>query len=248
MNRLLTVLMIVFIAQMLSAQITLQEAVDMAITNNKELKMAKEDVDIARYGYNDVRGQLFPQINLQGSYTLSKNYLPDTIAKDTEIEEGSLNAQVQLQQLLYSGGKLINGIKALDRVKVLQQTRYELELQNIIIEVVNAYYNLYLAQEGLNIQRQALRSAEQHFQRVQNLFAQGLVSEYEKLRAELEVSRLIPQVLNYEHIENIAGENFKRITGLSGNTTLNPSLEEKTSRFVDFNITLDEALETAERD
>jgi outer membrane protein len=270
--------MIAIISKGLMANITLREAVEMATQNNKELQMAKEDVEIARYNYNDVRGQLFPQINLIGNYKLSRNSLPSSIippsfslfdnlddpvspndekiansvdrimasmipAKDQK--EASLVGMIQLQQLIFSGGKLINGIRVLDRVKTLQSQRYELQLQNMVINVIDVYFNMFLAQEVLDIQRQALINAELHLERVENLHRQGLVSEYDKLRAELEVSRLYPEVLNFENMKNLAMENFNRITGNQGEITLNPSLDEITNMSAKFEINLEDALTTA---
>jgi len=82
-------------------------------------------------------------------------------------------------------------------------------------------------------------------QRVENLFGQGLLSEYDKLRAELEVSRLYPEVINFENMKNMAEENFKRLTGYTGNVILALALDEKTMAFADFEVSLDEALQSA---
>ena len=228
--------------------ISLRFAVEMAATNNQELQKAKEDVRIAEYNYKDMRGQLFPQLNFNAGYKLTKNQLPKSVSTtNRDREEGSISGQLALSQPIFLGGKLINGIRVLDRVKSMQEKRYELELQNMIVTVINAYYDLYLAQEGLSIQLQALENAELHLNRVETLFSQGLVSEYDKLRAELEVSRLYPEVLNYENIKNLAVENFKRITGFTGDIILNPVIDDTTLSFLDFEITIDSALSTASR-
>jgi len=258
-----------------SVGMTLSTAVEMAISNNHELRMAHEDVEIADQNYNEVRGQLFPQINLNASYSLTNNRLPSSVipsstvsnmlddpASDNEKliaaildrsipsnrnrEEAALAGQLALSQPIFLGGQLFHGLRVLDRVRTLQEKRFELEMQNMVVTVVNAYYDLYLAQEGLAIQREALSNAEQHSERVTNLFSQGLVSEFDKLRAELEVSRLYPEVLSYENLENLAQENFNRITGYSGDVYLNPILEEKALDFSRFEISLEESLASAD--
>ena len=273
----LCLIMLVFIstaALYSEAGLTLQSAVRMAIENNQELQMAKEDVIIAEQNYNEVRGQLFPQINLNASYGLSWTTLPNsatipsfsisdalTDASDNENfiagtldmmmermlptkeqEEITFAGQIALSQPIFLGGKLINGIRVLDRVKSIQEKRYELELQNMIITVINSYFDLYMAQEGLAIQKQALSNAELHFNRVENLYNQGLLSEYDKLRAELEVSRLYPEVLNFENLVNLAEENFRRITGFTEEMVLFPVLDEKTTEYSAFEISLEAAL------
>ena len=276
MKKLIILNLLCCFGTLLMANLTLREAIDMSIDNNKNLQMAKEEVKIAEYNYKDVRGQLFPQLSLvanlkhsvtnlsdnvmqgiqagrtaldpdeEGADSIARGFLARSFPQET-TEENTLAGQIQFQQLIFSGGKLINGLRVLDRVKTMQEKRYELEMQNMIIIVVNAYFDLYLAQEGLNIQQQALQSAENHLANVQNLFSQGLVSEYDKLRAELEVFRLYPEVLNFENARNLAEENFKRITGFTGVTELNPSLSEKASLYSDLSINLDEAIQTAQQ-
>jgi outer membrane protein TolC len=225
-----------------------------------------------------VRGQLFPQLNLIGSYKLTKNYLPKSVipasfsvadmleatptgneemlagtldnligrmVPNKVSDEASLVGMLQFQQLLFSGGKLINGIRVLDRIKTMQEKRYEIQLQQTVLTVVESYYDLYQITEALNIQRAALTNAELHLQRVENLHRQGLVSEYDKLRAELEVSRLYPEVLNMENMKNLAEENFKRLTGFTGEIELSPDIDRKTASFSTFGISLDDAITTA---
>ena len=276
-RRILTTILFVVVFQSIVAQMSLREAIDLAIDNNNELQMAKADVEIAKYNLRDIRGQLFPSINLNASYRLSQNELPKALLApafsisdaldeptdnegilggaldgfvsrmmpDRRQEEANLAAQISLSQPLFLGGRLINGIRVLDRIKTLQEQRYELALQNTVMTVIHAYFDLYMAQEGLSIQRQALTNAELHLQRVENLFEQGLLSEYDKLRAELEVSRLYPEVINFENMANLAEENFKRLTGFVGNVVLAPALDVKTLAFADFEVSLEEALQSA---
>ena len=259
----------------LSANLTLERAVEMAIENNNDLQIAKQDIEIALHNYNNVRGQLFPQINLNMRLSHSTNNLPPArippafslldnlpapnpsfnelfiagaidemmanLLPSRRTKENSFATQVQMQQLVFSGGRLINGLRVLDKVKTIQEKRYQLVLQNTLITVTNAYFDLYLAQEGLSIQRQALENAERHYSRVEALFTQGLVSEFDKLRAELEVARLHPQLLELENMKNLAEENFKRIIGFTGNVELSPNVDMLAITVMNFDITLEEA-------
>jgi len=283
----ITLIILSFILfQCLTAQITLKQAIELAIENNKDLQVAKEDVLIAEYNLKDTRGGLFPQISLVGGFTHTKTWLPQSIidtkqemldnsimslvtgdstaTKEDKILAGALDqmvmssfpkdgatdntafGRIQLEQLLYSGGKLTNGLRVLGKLKDLREKNLEMSTQSTILDVISSYYNLYLARESLNIQRQALENAERHFQRVSNLYNQGLVSEYDKLRAELEVSRLNPQVLDFENMVNLAEENFKRITGLTGEVTLMPYIDQATTTASSLDISLEDALKTAQ--
>ncbi|MCB5263310.1 MAG: TolC family protein, partial [Candidatus Cloacimonadaceae bacterium] len=77
MKRWITLILSASCCMMLSA-ISLEESINMARQNNKNLLMAAREIDKADEQYRDVRGSLLPQLNLQGSYSLSKTYLPDS--------------------------------------------------------------------------------------------------------------------------------------------------------------------------
>ncbi|HOE91250.1 MAG TPA: TolC family protein, partial [Candidatus Cloacimonadota bacterium] len=156
--------------------LSLNEAIDMAKKNNKQFLGQAEDVEMAEYLYQDVRGMLLPQISLNGSVQKSKTYLPDVtqtgfsfnnVTSESNLastldklllpgkstEEASIAAQLKAQQVLFSGGKLINGIKVAQKYRNLQKKTYELQEEQLVFDITKAYYELVLLNEVVNIQR-----------------------------------------------------------------------------------------------
>jgi outer membrane protein TolC len=227
--------------------ISLEESIQMAKNNNKTLLMAKEDVFKADETYKDVRGSLLPQFNLQGAYSLSKTYLPDsarpsygsisyylddTTATDNEniLAEamdamisnmipsspqnvGSLALQLKMDQVLFLGGKLVNGIKAVDRFRSVQKLRYSLSGQQVILETTKLFYQAILAGKLADIQAEGLKTAQRHLARVEILNQEGQVSEFDLLRARLEVAKLQPQLLAAQNQYELALAAFRKQIG-----------------------------------
>ncbi|HOQ80963.1 MAG TPA: TolC family protein [Candidatus Cloacimonadota bacterium] len=243
--------------------LSLNEAIDMAKKNNKQFLGQAEDVEMAEYLYQDVRGMLLPQISLNGSVQKSKTYLPDVtqtgfsfnnVTSESNLastldklllpgkstEEASIAAQLKAQQVLFSGGKLINGIKVAQKYRNLQKKTYELQEEQLVFDITKAYYELVLLNEVVNIQREALDLANSHFQRVQNLNKNGLVSEYDLLRADLEVSKLAPALEDIENKFAIAQTNFKRQIGELSTDDL--AFDDKLEKVTVPSLTLDEAI------
>jgi len=243
--------------------LSLNEAIDMAKKNNKQFLGQAEDVEMAEYLYQDVRGMLLPQISLNGSVQKSKTYLPDVtqtgfsfnnVTSESNLastldklllpgkstEEASIAAQLKAQQVLFSGGKLINGIKVAQKYRNLQKKTYELQEEQLVFDITKAYYELVLLNEVVNIQREALDLANSHFQRVQNLNENGLVSEYDLLRADLEVSKLAPALEDIENKFVIAQTNFKRQIGELSSDDL--VFDDKLEKVTVPSLTLDEAI------
>ena len=221
--------------------LTLQESVEMAKENNKELQKAREEVGKYRQEYNNVRGNLFPQITLSGGYQYKHMKLPDSaipimpsvesmlannvttndsiiagfidygfssFIPEQESDEYSLAGTVSLSQVIFMGGKLINGINIAGKLYHLQEKKYFLDEQNLIFSTTDLYYKTKLAAEVAEIQADALDFANLYFKQVSDMYEEGLVSEYDMLRAELEVQKLEPDVLEAEKNSKLAMESF----------------------------------------
>ncbi len=272
MKRMILSMAIAFWLACLSA-ISLEESIELARKNNKTLLMAKEDIHKADQTYYDVRGNLLPQLTLQGGYQLSKTYLPDSAlpspvnfsagldsltATDNEyylgavldnvvnsmipaspVNEGSLAVQLQMQQVLFLGGKLINGIRAVSRYRSIQRLRYELTEQEVVLSTTELFYQCLLAQKLYQVQQEGLETARRHLRRVEALQTEGQVSEFDLLRARLEVAKLEPQVLQAENNFALASAAFRKQIGSEDETVLP---EGEFILPLEFTISLDEAI------
>lgn len=253
MRKWITMILAVSACMALSA-ITLDESLELAKRNNKDLLMATEDVNKADETYLDVRGSLLPQLSLQGGYTLSSTYLPDSAtpfmpsvsemidagtATDNENtiagaldgilggmlpsspkQEGSLAMQVKMDQVLFLGGKLINGIRAVDRYRSVQRLAYSVKEQDVILNTTKIFYQTLLAGKLVEIQEEGLVTAQRHLARVQLLSSEGQVSEFDVLRARLEVAKLEPQVLAAQNRYNLALAAFRKQIGTNDDSIM----------------------------
>lgn len=227
--------------------ITLDESIRMAKDNNKSLLMAHSEIEKADEQYRDVRGSILPQLNLQGSYSLSKTYLPDSAtgaipsvtsmlddAEATETDEliagaldgivggmipssptkeGSLAMQLKMDQVLFFGGKLINGIKAVDRYRSIQRLNYEVKEQDVVLQTTNMFYQTLLARKVVEIQEEALATARKHLARLELFAGEGQVSEFDLLSARLEVAKLEPGLLKAQNDYDLALAAFRQQLG-----------------------------------
>lgn len=271
MKRLFTLTGLLLLVIGISA-ISLDESVSMALKNNRNLLIAKEEVNKANMTYNDVRGTLLPQITLQGGYELSRTHLPPNAIPDqlvltpglsqtatmddymlagalegvvngmipsTPQDQASVALQVKMTQVIFLGGKLINGIKAVDRYRSIQRLNYWVEEQNLILKTNELFYQCLLAEKLAQVQQDGLDMANQHLARVESFYEEGMVSEFDLLRARLEVAKLEPQVLQAQNTYEIALSAFRMHLG-SEDESLIPEGE-----FVlppEMEVTLEEAL------
>lgn len=129
-------------------------------------------------------------------------------------EETNFVAGVKLDQVVYLGGKLLAGIRAASNYKDLERLRYELARQNVIFDTIELFYQGLLLDDVLELNEQALDLAKQHFDRVQKMNRQGLVSEFDTIRAELELMKLQPALQEAENNYKLWQEAFRKHLGL----------------------------------
>lgn len=236
-----------FIAAVSMWGITLQESLDMAKQHNKTLLMAREEQSKADATYKQVWGLLYPQVSLQGAYTLTSTAIPKSskaskmdiasfldgsTASDDDytlanimsgivngmipsspIEEGSIATQLKLDQILFSGGKIFNGISAADKYRAIQKLNYSVTEQDVVLQTTSMFYQTLLAGKVVDIQREGLATARRHLARVELFATEGQVSEFDVLRARLEVAKLEPQVLAAENQYELALAAFRKQIG-----------------------------------
>jgi len=132
------------------------------------------------------------------------------------MKEGSVAGQIKLEQILFSGGKLINGINAVNRYRSIQKLRYKLVEQEVIAQTTDMYYQTILARKVYEIQQEALATATRHLDRVELLNQEGQVSEFDLLRARLEVAKLRPNLIQANNMYDLAVAAFRKQIGYYG--------------------------------
>lgn len=160
---------------------------------------------------------------------------------DDQSTEGSLVTQLKLDQVIFMGGELINGLKVLDKVKTIQQKRYSLTEREVLHQTRNLFYQALLMQEVVRIQNESLRLARKHFERADLMYKQGLIPEYDRLRAEIEVARMVPDSVEAQKNLDLVTEQLRQQIGWGTDPLI---LEGELTVPDEYAPTLEEAIET----
>ena len=162
------VILLFFLGQAQGKALTLEEAIKMALSNNKEILIAKEKVKEAEQGLRIAKGGYFPNLGLDVTYThlseVPSVSLPGPPG-GLEIEMGkqdSYLSKLTLTQPLYTSGRLSLTLRQAELN--CQKVKEDLvSCQNeVIFQVKEAFYSVILAQDVLKVTRQALKQAERH--------------------------------------------------------------------------------------
>jgi len=205
--------------------LTLDDAILIALQKNQDLIAAKLDVDKANARVNEAIGTALPSLDLTGRYTRALKkpvfFLPDfndlSSGRTVPIQIGSNHAvdvTLGVQQVLFNSA-VITGIGASQIYLRAAEDMYRAKQLETIAKVRKAYYRVLLAKEVVEMMRANLQNAEDNLTNVRLLLDQGLVSEYDELRATVGVENLRPLVIEAENNYALAIDGLRVTMGVA---------------------------------
>jgi outer membrane protein len=227
----------------IAQSLTLEEAVRLAIKNNPELESARLEVKKSDSRVLEAWGNTMPTVGLSGSYVhlLDKpvSYFPDyllyPLAKimdstlhfpkatgELVLLPGSMSpgftagASLDFRQIIFNGAVFV-GVGAAHVYSHLARDLYYTMQVETVTKVRKAYYQALLAREAVVLMRSSLSNAEDNLKNVRLLLKQGIVSEYDELRASVGVENLRPSVIQSENNFNLALDALRNTIGISNN-------------------------------
>ncbi len=218
--------------------LTLDQCVSLALSNNPEIQMAQKEVEKARAAVWEATANLLPQVTahaaLQHAWDLQRqtipNFLKPMLAPLTPIIpelalmpdyvqltfglENTLTYGVTLTQPLFLGGAGISGIQMAKAALSAAEQNLESKRQNLIYSTVNAFYGCLLAQELVAVQEEALAQAQANLDMVIKKYDVGMASGFDKMRAQVEVANLKPEVISAKNNYQLALTQLRMVLGL----------------------------------
>ena len=202
--------------------LTVDQAVQLALTNNPAYLVSQQEIRQYRYRLMQNFGFL-PEVTLQGSKILDEKLMTIEIPAfipGTEPTRATLRFtknyafSFQVVQPVFTGGKIFFNYKNAELDLRLAKEKEKNSRADTILNVRKAFYNIKILQELLQAHREAYSLAEGNFNNVKNSFDLGMASQYDLLRAELAFSAVKPDVLRVENLLETSIYGLKLMLGL----------------------------------
>jgi outer membrane protein TolC len=163
--------------------LTLDEAISIALRDNRDVLLKAEDVRKAKLKIAEAQAGLFPTLNFTGSWTDTRGYYSTNSSQTI--------TQTTLKQYLYKGGETVNTIEQNKyKLKVSQALLDKTKLKTILT-VKKAFYTLLLAAEFANLNKGILDNTREHLDSIKTRYKNGLISESDVLKIESSLSSVI---------------------------------------------------------
>ena len=205
--------------------ISLDQAIEIALEESNSIKISDLTIEKSGYAKKGTYAALYPNISASGSYqrTLKKQVMAmDFGGQSMEISVGkwnNVNAGISASMPLINA-QLWQSMKlsALDVELAVEQARSSKIA--MVSQVKQAYYAVLLAQQVYDVYKEVYENAAKNFEHTEQLYNAGKTSEYEYLRAQVNVRNAEPNVFSSLAAIDLAIWQLKAVMGIDLNTKI----------------------------
>jgi len=205
--------------------LTVEEARRLALEFNRTYLQAKEGVRIAEADVTKARAGAFPQVSLNGSYNRSF-ILPSFFVQATDEEgqtesiefktgfKNAYGANLSVVQSIWQGGKVFTALSIARDYRKYSQAVEDQVAATVVFNSDVLFHDAILQRSRLEVLTKSHEAVSENLDVVEKMFSQGLVPEFEVLRARVEKSNLEPQILMAQSDMKLAQKRLKSFLGL----------------------------------
>jgi outer membrane protein len=195
-------------------RLSLEEAVTRMLRSSDEARIADAQVAVADAQVLAARAAGLPQLRLNSSYSQVLRNARADIVGAVFGQRYTYNTNLQVQQSLFQGGRIVAASQAAARVeRAALATRDEARAQ-LAVDAQRVYLDVLFTARLAAIQRQNLDIADDRLAQVEQLERAGRASRYDLIRARVERANLEPLALQAESQRVLAELELKRLLDL----------------------------------
>ncbi|USD37057.1 outer membrane channel protein TolC [Ferrimonas sp. SCSIO 43195] len=180
-----------------------------ALTKDPVLLQAKATRDAAFEAIDQSRASLLPQIS--GSLGYGVNWFDD-LGEQTD-DGGSGSAGLSLNQSIYDHANYVN-LALSEKSASQSDANYALAVQNLVVRVSQAYFDVLSAQDALEFVQANKRAIERQLEQTKQRFAVGLTAITDVHEAQAQYDLAVAEEINAQNTLENSYEGLREITGI----------------------------------
>ena len=207
----------------LARDLTLEQAIDLSLSNSKEMKISEKNLDISKLNVNKAIKNALPSVTYAGAYTVGEHerQILTQSERDRVNKKRGYTQNLKLTQPLFTGGAVTAGIKGAKAYENIASYSYlqskiknRLDTIKIFSDIINAQGNLEALKysEGILLKR---------YQKQEEQLKLRLITKTDVLQTEYSIEDIRAQMIN---IKNVIDTNMEKLyirTGINKSEPLN---------------------------
>lgn len=196
----------------ITGKVSIADAVNLALANNLDLRATFLKREEAVGAVVEAKAAALPHV------TLGANANSD-MAERGDIPE-TYSATWSVAQPLWHSGAVSAGLRYAEMYKASTDEVIRKKVQDTMYDVICGYYGVLLSRQMVNVYSDAVGVAERMLETAQKKQKAGTASNYEVLRAEVEVASTKAALIKEENSFSTSCVNFIHMIGANQNSSV----------------------------
>jgi len=196
-----------------AADLSLQDAINMALSQNTSLKITQKGEDTAKYALDEAKGNNGFSVTATDSLSTSKS-------KDTQRRDSN-SIGVTGKLPLYSGGRNQANIKKAELGMEAADLTTQRAQENLKLSVIEAYYDALEARKTVAVRQETVDKYQEHFTNVSQLYAAGSKARIDVIRSQVELSDARQNLIKAENSYEVSLASLRNYININRSEPLN---------------------------
>ena len=199
--------------------LTLEQALEIALSESPTIKVAEQEIEIKRYAKQEAYASLYPRFDATAQYqrvlekqTMSMDFGGATqtikVGSDNSFNGGVTGSMPVVNAQLWESLK----VSVADVVLAVEKARSS--QIDMIEQVSQAYFSVLLAKESLVVYQRVYDNAVENNKNIKKRYEVGSVSEYDFISSNVMVQNAIPNVIEAQNSVVLTLWQLKALLGI----------------------------------
>ncbi|QHV99914.1 TolC family protein [Spirosoma endbachense] len=217
------------VAQTAPAVVPLDKAIQLALQNNKGIKLADSRTQAAEAHLQETKDRSLPQANASLAYSRYSLTGPFSLGAGSDgksaltIPAGAFNATmggVTISKEVFGGFAEKSAERSADLLAKASHLDAQRNRSELVYTVTDAYYNIVKLARSIGVIEQNIKQFDEKEREASNLQKEGIVTANEVLKIQLQKNNLQLSRLQVEKARQTALYNFNLLVGLPEDQTI----------------------------
>lgn len=233
-------LLLILSSSVFAREITLDQAIQMALENSKEIKISEKDVEVSKLKVGMAFKDALPSVVYSGSYTRGeyerKMYRHGW--EENQVErKGGYTQTISISQPIFQGGAVLGGIKGAQAYKNISNLLYMGERRDVRLETILNYSNIVKYEKDLEALESSHKELKARYEKQKVQLDLRLITKTDILKTEYSMLEVESQIIGTKNSIEIEKEKLRIKTGLVNDKDIEViefTVPENLSRNIDF--------------
>lgn len=225
MKYLLVILCSCYIIKANTQQLSLQEAISIAIKNNFDIQIAKNNVDVSVINNHIGMAGGLPTVTATASdqqsiVNINQKLNTGLILSRNGATSNNLNANITGSMVLFNGYRVVTTKKRLEELEKQSQQQLNLQIQNTIALVMQQYFEVVRLQANIKTLEVSIALSKQQLALTQSRQAVGYANNADVYQSKINLNTREQDLLNQQLIIQQAKVDLLNILNLKPDSAI----------------------------